>query len=180
MSRASDIETLLRELIAQQGFEDAERTLRSIVEDAAGSVLTIIPNIGIHRIPDRYLRGAVFVGSEGNLDFSSRRGVESEYKKILLKLKDKLLSQPWSRIYLIPTGHVTLSMQIKLFVYQLTRINTIDLFYLNGRYFELRFDARDLEVREGSKSRRTRSTASSEIGADEPEARSHRRYARTP
>lgn len=144
MNHSQKLEDLVDKLISQRGPDKAARVLASILEDAEQSTLTIIPNMGIHRIPERYLRGKTFVASEGNLNFSSRRSIEQEYKKILRNLKDELLSQSWKKIYLIPTGHVTLSLQIKLAVYQLTRINTIDLFYLNGKYFELAFDSRDL------------------------------------
>jgi hypothetical protein len=144
MSDTEALAELLRKLVAQQGPEKAARTLESMVEDAQAAVLTIVPNVGIHKIPERLLKGTVFVGSEGNLDLSTKRSIEAEYGKILLRLKNTLLSRSWTKIYLIPTGHVTLSLQIKLAVYQLTRINTIDLFYLNGKYIELAFDMRKL------------------------------------
>lgn len=104
--------------------------------------LTIIANQAFHKIPSRYLHGEVYIASSGNINFENKESIIVQYKEILLNLKQKLLEKEWKKVYLIPTGHVSLALQIKNLVYQLLRINTIDLFYSKGDYYEIDIDYR--------------------------------------
>src|SRR5258707_15166277 len=118
----------LNELIRKIGEERALKIIQRAVHDnaSAESMLTIVANQGSHHLPDMYLRGMVYVASIGNLDFSSMERVHEQYNEILSRLASVLKSKPWTRIYLIPFGHSTLAMQIKLLVYRITRIETVE------------------------------------------------------
>lgn len=109
--------------------------------------MTIVANKGVHHLPSECLRGEVFYASEGNLDFSSIEVVKSQYEQILRVVAIILKKCPWKQIYLIPFGHSTLCMQIKLLVFRVTRIVTIDLFYDGkGHYSDLCIEQRNLIV----------------------------------
>lgn len=144
MKQLDDVEDLVDELIEQEGVAKTKRLIKSLIIDSSEPVLTIIANQGSHRIPEKYLRGEIFIASKGNLDFSRKSAVEKQYKQIAFDLSVKLAEKNWKRIYLIPTGHVTLSLQLKLTVYRVTRLNTTDLFYSDGRFFDLLIDQRRL------------------------------------
>jgi len=97
-----------------------------------GDVLTIVVNEGIHVLGAEHRRGEVFAASRGSLDFSSTRSVTSEYRKALAKTTRKLKERPWRRIYVVPFGPTTLAMQIKLLVYRITGIESIDVAHVGG------------------------------------------------
>lgn len=144
---------LVEECVRSKGQRAVEKSLASLigaVEAEDDATLTIVANAGVHAIPSEHLRGEVYSASYGNWDVSSQEALEREFKNILNNLGRKLKERSWSRIYLIPTGHPALSIHIKQFVYRVTRMNTIDLVYLNGRYYELSIDHREvlLESRE--------------------------------
>jgi hypothetical protein len=105
--------------------------------ESEGSALTIIANEGLHKIPPRFIHGELYIATSGNLVFSSPDRIVRQFKNVLSKVKAKLLEKRWKKIYLIPTGHPTLSLQIKSLVYHALRMDTIDLFYSGGKYFEL-------------------------------------------
>lgn len=142
----ASLKLLLGQAIKERGIRRVQQTLRSLISESKGNILTIIANEGRHKIPQRYLRGELFVASRGNIDLSSPEKAKNVILKIISRLNRKLLQRSWSKIYLIPTGHPTLSLQIKLAVYGVTRLNTIDVFYLNGRYFDIEFNARNRDA----------------------------------
>ena len=119
------------------GLEKTRTLLKETANSIEDRTLTIIANFNTHHIPNQYLRGEVYICSEGNIDFSSQDSIKTQYIKIIDRLKQKLMSKTWSKIYLIPTGHPTLSLQIKNAVYRVTRLETTDLFYSNGEYFDI-------------------------------------------
>jgi hypothetical protein len=138
--------SMVEECLRLRGREAVEKSLSSLLElqQPAEAILTIIANSGVHPVPPQYLRGEVYSASYGNWDASSQEALEAEFKRILGELWRKLNERAWKQIYLIPTGHPALSIQIKLFVYRIMRINTIDLFYANGQYYELCIDHREI------------------------------------
>jgi hypothetical protein len=138
-------------LIEKIGEERALEIIRGSNHKAdSASTLTIVANQGSHHLPDMYKRGLVHIASKGNLDFSSTVRVYQQYNEILSHLAMVLKSRSWSRIYLIPFGHSTLSMQIKLLVYRITRIETIDLLYDGkGGYSDLEIELRPIIVGSG-------------------------------
>ena len=142
-SKKSPLQLLLDQAVAEHGARRVRNALKSLIVDSRNNVLTIIANAGRHNVPQKYLRGEIFVASEGNIDFSSHMKIKNVLSLIILRLNTKLLQNTWTKIYLIPTGHPTLSLQLKIAVYRVTRLNTTDLFYLNGRYFDIDFDMRN-------------------------------------
>ncbi len=140
---------IVEECIQVRGRAAVENTLSSLLEGSRSSrnTLTIIANSGVHPIAEDFLKGEVYSASHGNFDVSSKQVIELEFHRILTALGRKLGERSWNEIYLIPTGHPALSAQIKLFVYRILRINTIDLFYTNGKYYELNIDHRDIVLK---------------------------------
>ena len=140
----------LNDLIEKIGHDRAIDILsRFAQEDAEADahVLTIVSNKGVHHLPEDILRGEVFYASEGNLDFSSLDTVSVEFREILGGLAEKLKSKKWKRIHIIPFGPCALSMQIKLLVYRITRIESVDIFYLGeGEYVDLEINQRNVIV----------------------------------
>src|SRR5690242_3027812 len=126
-----DLHNLLERCVSVRGEELVREQLSGLLNgpSAENETLTIIANSGVHAIPSQYQRGEVYAASHGNWNVSSQSDLEAEFKRILVGLGRKLKQSPWKRIYLIPTGHPALAIQIKLLVYRVTRINTIDLFY---------------------------------------------------
>jgi hypothetical protein len=137
---------LFTRLLEEVGEEEAEKILSREINkcNIDADSLTIIANEGMHDIPSRYIHGDLFVASSGSLDFGSEEAILVQYQEILLKLRKKLSEREWKKVYLIPTGHVTLALQIKNLVYQILRIDTIDLFYSKGNYYEINIDFRSL------------------------------------
>lgn len=139
----SRIDKLLQKIGIEKACDILERSLPNTKND----ILTIVSNRGTHFIPDESKRGEIFYASEGNLDFSSIEIVKEQYEVILSNLAEKLKSSKWKKVYIIPFGHSTLSMQIKLIVYRITRIETIDLFYDGqGNYYDLSISQRSIIV----------------------------------
>lgn len=135
------------ELIEDFIHKYGEKKLAQYLEEQLSNfdnVLTIVGNKGSHKIPEEYLHGEVYAVSSGNLDLSSKESTVAEYRDVLTNLIEKLKERPWSKVYFIPTGPTTLVLQIKIIVYNVLRISTIDLFYSKGEYFELSFDYREL------------------------------------
>lgn len=137
----------LDDLIKKIGREKSCDILAHHLERQSDNVLTIVANKGVHHLPSECLRGEVFYASEGNLDFSSIEIVKSQYEKILRDVSITLRKRPWKRVYLVPFGHSTLCMQIKLLVFRVTRIETTDLFYDGkGHYSDLCIEQRNLII----------------------------------
>lgn len=159
----SSIDKLLRQCIETLGTDRTKRGLNSLLRnnDASdrNSTLTIIANVGVHEIPNTILRGEVYSASEGNWDVSSDDSLHLEVRRILVGVARKLRERPWQIVYLIPTGHPAVSMQIKALVYRALRLNTIDVVYLNGVYYTLQIDQREVAIEAGSE------TASQATGA---------------
>lgn len=146
--------TTLEGLVQVLGRKKSREILAAYAADTEpmGDTLTIIANVGVHHLPAELLRGHVFKASVGNLDFSSISSVRAEYRRILKKLAGVLKNKKWKTVYLVPFGHSTLSMQIKLLVYRVTRIETVDIFYDGqGHYYDLSLDQRAIIVNSGGK-----------------------------
>lgn len=123
-----------------------ELTSLSTPTDKDAETLTIIANAGVHHLPEKLLRGQVFTASEGTLDFTSQESTTQELKEVVNKVAAKLKERDWKKIYLIPFGPTNLSMLLKLLVYRVTHIETIDVFYYNGEYREIDIQIRPLIV----------------------------------
>ena len=113
-------------------------------------MLTIVANAGVHTIPERYLCGEVYVASRGNWRAENEGTINSEVRQVLIGVARKLKERQWRRVYLIPTGHPAVSMNIKLLVYRAIRLNTIDWAYINGEYYSLMIDQREIAIEVGT------------------------------
>lgn len=143
------IRRLLEQVIAKHGESEAAAALERLLHapSTVESTLTIVANGGVHPLSSDALRGEVFFASHGNLNLADAGTLHDEYRSILRRLAAKLRDRPWRRIYLIPTGPPTLSLQIKLLVYQINRLATVDMFYSNGQYIEVCIGHRELLVK---------------------------------
>jgi len=140
---SNSYQDLVKKFIDEHGEEELKRYLENRLS-SQDSVLTLIGNEGAHSIPKQYLHGEVYVVTTGNLDLSSKESTLAEYKKALSLLIAKLKEKQWSKVYLVPTGHTTLVLQVKVIVYNILRMGTVDVFYSKGQYFEVDIDYRDL------------------------------------
>lgn len=143
-----NLHKLLDEVLQTRDVEDVKAALGSLLNQSGAErkVLTIIANAGIHEIPRRYLRGEIYEASRGDWDVSTEEALLLELKAILSRLARKLRTGSWERVYLIPTGHPVLSLQIKTMVYRVLRLNTIDLYHKAGSYFEVNLDQRTIAL----------------------------------
>lgn len=144
----TELRDLLDECVRTRGPAVVEAALRSLLglPQAEENTLTIVANTGVHQIPQEYLRGEVYSASHGNWQASTQIDLEREVRSILLGLARKLKERPWRRVYLVPTGHPVVAMNIKVLVYRVLRMNTMDVVYLNGRYFDLALDQREVAL----------------------------------
>lgn len=144
--KTDDIHKLLDEALEIKGSEEVVAALESVLNVPEGSVLTIIANAGVHEIPKIYLRGEIYEASRGDWNASTEEALLGELTAILSRLANKLRAGRWKRVYLIPTGHPILSLQIKAMVYRVLRFNTIDLYHKAGIYFEVNLDQRAIAL----------------------------------
>lgn len=146
--KPDDLHKLLDEVLKTTDSQHVEAALENLLTLSVPepAVLTIVANAGIHEIPAGYLRGEVYEASRGDWDVSSEESLRLELTAILSRLAGKLRSGRWKRVYLIPTGHPVLSLQIKAMVYRLLRLNTIDLYHKAGIYFEVSLDQRAIAL----------------------------------
>ena len=132
-------EKALDEFIEKHGEAELASLLKEKTSqmNSGEDILTIIANQALHKIPDQYLHGEVYVASEGNVNFVHGVDLKNELLKILQPLKSKLREKSWKRVHLVPTGHPVIALQIKNLVYHVLRLDTIDLCYLQGHYCEI-------------------------------------------
>lgn len=122
--------------------EELVKLLRSkLVEQ--GGVLTIIADQSLHKIPDDLVFGDVYVFSSGNLEAGSDEVVKRELVQRLKALHHFLKSKRWRAVRLIFTGHALLAAHIKLTVYRVLHLDTIDIGYFGkDGYREVSIDFR--------------------------------------
>lgn len=137
-----DDEKIIIDIMKRRGEDFVRKSL--VAANPERRELTIVSNAGLHPIPYEYVRGELFFASEGNLDFSDISSVNRELDNIVQKLKVLLFSENWTDIYLLPFGHSSISLTIKMTVFRLLRIETIDIFYFGGgKYDYLDRDSRN-------------------------------------
>ena len=145
-ARKDEIDAIVKALVREMGSANAKRAIRTLIPGKPRSdILTIVSNEGIHHLPRELRRGTVLAASRGNLPIDDPKKLRTEYEKILKRVAKVLRSKTWSRIYLVPFGHSTLCMLLKLLVYRVTSIETTDLLYDGkGNYHDLQFNIRKL------------------------------------
>jgi hypothetical protein len=139
------LKRLLDRSVKERGSGAVKKCLRQLLaeENRNRLTLTIIANESLHKVPDKHRHGEVFVASRGNLDFTSQKAVLSSLRVVLTKLKNVLVRKSWKKVYLVPTGHPVLALQIKNLVYHVLRFDTVDLFYSGGQYYEIEIKRAD-------------------------------------
>ena len=145
----SHLARLLGQAIDASGSERVAEVLATLAGHRASTdidTLTLVANAGVHVIPEVYLRGEVYEVSRGDWAVDTAADLEAELNAILTRLVRKLRSRPWQRVYLIPTGHPVLTVNVKLLVYRLLRLNTIDLYYHSGTYIDVQINHRRLSL----------------------------------
>ena len=147
MANRADLTSLLDTAVASAGAERGAEVLTSLARrESLTDTLTLVSNAGVHTIPDSYLHGDIYEVSRGDWTASTPAEVHEELTRLLRGLAHKLRSRPWRQVYLVPTGHPILTVNVKLLVYRLLRINTIDLYYRAGQYIEVHIDHRRLSL----------------------------------
>jgi len=142
-----EVDNLVRFAIAAVGRDKLIEGLSSLASTGHHQrTLTLISNAGVHTIPKEYLRGEVYEVSRGNWTASTADEVKEELTRLLTDLARKLRSNAWQTVYLVPTGHPILTMNVKLLVYRLLRLNTIDIYYREGTYLEVQLDHRRIAL----------------------------------
>jgi hypothetical protein len=144
-----DLLSVLNGAISAAGRAKVMATLKQLGDNSVPEpfTLTIIVNAGVHHLSEEYLKGEVFVASEGSLDLSSTEAIHIEFRHILLRIARELKSRAWSRVYIVPFGPTPLSMQVKLLVYRICGIESIDVMNVPGKpRVDLYFDLRQLIV----------------------------------
>jgi hypothetical protein len=145
----NELEALVAAAVKSAGLTKVRNTLSDLAKagDSNEVALTIIVNSGVHHLADEYLRGDVFVCSEGSLDLSTPDTVHSEFRRVLMRAARKLKSRAWTRVYIVPFGPATLSMQLKLLVYRICGIESTDLMNIPGKpRIDLTIDLRELII----------------------------------
>jgi hypothetical protein len=138
---------IFNEFVKKFGIEAVLIKLEELTRSSENDeyTLTIVTNIGLHPLPEKFLVGEVFFASEGQMDFSNVQTVENQYKEILLRAAKKLKEKNWKKVFVLPFGHVTLAMQIKLLVQKVLSIESTEIIHLgNGEYSFLSIDQRAL------------------------------------
>lgn len=156
--KSTDFGKLLARARRAAGEEVVRATLESLGRKRdIGRVLTIVTNVGVHPIPNEWMRGEIFIASRGHLGLGSPVLARRNIKKVLRRLAKKLQEQRYDRIYLLPFSHTVLNMQIKLLVYRIAHIETVDIFHLGGsRYFEFVMSLRKVAAEVQNRTSKTR------------------------
>ncbi|MCG7983772.1 hypothetical protein [Candidatus Thiodiazotropha endoloripes] len=140
---SNDYKELISKFIDKYG-EDELAGYLDVRLSTPERTLTLIGNNGTHKIPPEFLHGEVFAVTSGSLQLGTKEEIHAEYKEALARLIEKLKEKPWRKVYFVPTGPTTLVLQIKVVVYNILRISTVDLFYSKGHYMELDMDYREI------------------------------------
>ena len=139
------LRTELERLVKKYGSEQLLHEFRAITLTDNDNICTILINGGLHSFPDELFLGERYTFYEGNLDLSSERNLQYFMIQRLYNLSKFLKSRKWRRIYLIISGHAAVCMQVKLAIYRITHIETVDwVFDGSGNYLQLELPLRGI------------------------------------
>lgn len=143
---SSILDEQLNGLITQFGTDEIGKALRRLERlRPSQNSATIIVNEGVHKIPDALLRGEVYTVYRGSLDLTNETGLIDQLSDSLSDLADFLLSKKWSHIAVVISGHAIVNMQVKLLIYRITHLYTLDwVFDGKGSYLAMEIDLRSL------------------------------------
>jgi hypothetical protein len=129
----SELDAALQLALSTAGKQRVLQVLSQLVEqDNKESTLTIIANEGVHHLAEEFKRGECFVASYGSLDLSCTESIHRAFRQVLLRTARKLKSQTWHRVYIVPFGPTPLSMQLKLLVYRVCGLESIEVMHVSG------------------------------------------------
>ena len=136
--------------VSAVGINAVRQTLLDLADRGGvqeSHIITIITNAGVHHLPEDYRRGELFIASAGNLDFSTPESLHSEFTRVLNRVARKLKSKEWRRVYIVPFGPSALSMQIKLLVYKICDLESIEVMHVSqGPRVDVSIDIRQLII----------------------------------
>ena len=137
-----DIKVLIEKYGSDRVREEFERSLWTGDEP---DICTILINEGLHNFPSNIFVGEVYTFYRGSIDLSSEVNLESVMREKLKELKEYLTKRKWRKIYIVVSGHAAVCMQVKLAVYRITHIETVDwVFDGAGHYLKLELPLRKL------------------------------------
>lgn len=135
----------LDKIVKSYGLDKTREALSGIERLSKFKVCTIVVNKGLHHFPEDILHGRVFYFSDSSLPMETRDVAEKWMSERLIKLKEFLHSQKWSEIYLLISGHAAACVQVKLAIYRITHIESIDIaFDGKGNYINIEIPMRRL------------------------------------
>jgi hypothetical protein len=141
------IAKIIDQCIAACGVDVVQKSLVALLDEHQEHVLTIVVNAGQHPLRSVHSRGEVYFASEGLFDYSDQDDVVKQFTKVLQGVSTKLRSKPWKKIYIVPFGPSVLSMQIKLLVYRVLHMETVDVLHIGGdEYLDIKLDQRHVVV----------------------------------
>ena len=143
-----EVQRIVDSLLESHSESEIKRALSASRKRKGARSLTVIVNFGMHALPEDILRGDVFFFSEGNVDLSAEN-VQSTMTGLSKRALKYLRSKIWENIYIVPSGHPALVVLATLVVYRVTRINPTVVYYLDGKYNDVKFDVRS-EVIKGN------------------------------
>lgn len=140
------LKSTLERLVESYGAERVFDTTRDVVQrKLVGNICTIVINEGIHVFPDYIIQGDKYVLYRGSLDFGDSEALRAEATQHLRELSIYLGRKKWSKIYTVISGHAAICMQVKLLVYRMTHLETVDwAFDGKGNYLRLHIPIREI------------------------------------
>src|SRR5438132_12047692 len=102
MVRSAALDRKLRDLVRKYGDDRVAQQLARVRQSSkrsATSTLTIISSSGLHPIPRRYLRGAVFEVTRKSLQMRDSVALRRNLRTLLKGLAGVLRSRTWKKIY---------------------------------------------------------------------------------
>ena len=141
-----ELENDLNVLVKRYGKERVLRELeRSLWNMSKPDTCTILINEGLHNFPNHLFVGEKYVFYRGSIDLSSEKNLESMLRERIDELKSFLRKRKWKQIFIVVSGHAAVCMQVKLAVYRVTHIETVDwVFDGAGNYLRLELPLREL------------------------------------
>lgn len=131
---STELKNLIETYIIENGEDSLISTLKKNISNNSNGIITIIVNQGLHHFPDALIKGEKYICSHGSFNIDD---IKTHIEQTLSDLAKKLKSERWRKIYLVPSGHPLLSMQVKLLIFRITRMESIDIGYFGeGGYKE--------------------------------------------
>jgi len=142
---SDEIANRLEKLINKIGKEEAFELLEKHVKSNEQNILTIVTNLGPHKLPDHLIVGDLYIASEGDFDLNNQKTIEASFSSVLSNLSKKLKEKDWHEIHVIPFGPSVLNMMIKLVIFRVTYSDTFDYVYSgNGQYRRIKINSRKI------------------------------------